>query len=545
VRTALFVLVLAATAATVALVAGNGGAGAQQSSERRPPVVILVLDEFPGDTLIDPGGHIDAARYPNFAALARTSTWFRNGHTVYDSTFKAVPAILDARLPRRGTAPDVRSHQPSIFHLMNRLGYDVIKVESGTAICPPWICPGARTRRPGVLKRLAGNGRPARLHKWIGAIRDRADPTFYIEHALMPHEPWIYLPSGHQSRPPGNDPIEGINRPEGFHDPELTDHNHLRHLLQVGFVDHQIGLLMRRMKRTGIFDRSLLIVVADHGIAFEVGVKERRQVSESNFEQVAAVPFFVKRPHQTAGRIDDSLVRNIDVVPTVADVLGTNVWWPHDGRSVFSPAERAQTEVEIPRRDFSRVLTMGKAEFERRRAALRVWRARKYGTGLQSELLFGDPWASAYRIGPHPELIGRRVADAPAGPVSGEIANAGLLDDVEPDKQILPTRVTGRLHGGEPGAMRDLAVAINGRIAAVGRSFHLDGQATEFFSLIVPETALRRGRNVAQLLEVGRDGEKSGTRAAGRAGRLALTALACSAARSDPERGSPASCARR
>ena len=191
-------------------------------------------------------------------------------------------------------------------------------------------------------------------------------------------------------------------------------------------------------------------------------------------------------------------MRNIDVVPTIADVLGTRVWWRHDGRSVFDPAERAQDTIEIPRRDFSRVLTMGRAEFERRRAALRVWRARKYGTGLQSELLFGDPWASAYRIGPHPELIGRRVAGAAA--VDGSIANADLLDDVEPSNQILPTRITGRLHGGRPGRLRDLAVAVNGRIAAVGRSFRLRGQSTEFFSMIVPETALRRGHNDVRLV---------------------------------------------
>ena len=502
-----FAFLLAIVAGAVAFAIAHGGAGAEPRAERRPPVVVLVLDEFPADTLIDPGGHIDAARYPNFAALARTSTWFRNGHTVYDSTFKAVPAILDARLPRPGTAPDVRSHQPSVFHLMHRLGYDVIKVESGTAVCPPYICPGARTRRPGVLKRLAGDGRPERLHKWIGAIRDRARPTFYMEHALLPHEPWIYLPSGHQSRPSGNDPIEGINRVEGFHDPRLTDHNHLRHLLQVGYVDRQIGLLMDRMKRTGVFDRSLLILVADHGIAFEVGVKERRQVSESNFEQVAAVPFFVKRPGQHVGRIDDSLVRNIDVVPTIADVLGTDVWWRHDGRSVFDPAERAQEEIEIPRRDFSRVLTMGKAEFERRRAALRAWRARKYGTGLQSQLLFGDPWAAAYRVGPHSELIGRRVSTAAVARSRGlhyTIANADLFKDVEPWAEVWPTRVTGRLSDGKPDALRDLAVAVNGRIAAVGRSFHLDGQPTEFFSLIVPESALRRGRNDVRLVVPGR-----------------------------------------
>ncbi len=468
--------------------------------------MLVVFDEFPADTLIGPDGRIDAARYPNFAALAGTSTWFRNAQTIYDSTFKAVPAILDARMPRKGTAPDVRSHQPSVFHLMNKLGYDVVKVESGTAVCPPWICPGARTRRPGVLKRLAGGGRPARLHRWIGAIRDRPRPTFYFQHALLPHEPWIYLPSGHQSRPPGNDPIEGINRAGGFDDPRLTDHNHLRHLLQVGYTDHQLGLIMQRMRRTGIFNRALFVVVADHGIAFEVGVKERRQVSETNFEQVAAVPFFVKAPGQTEGRVDDHIVRNLDVVPTVADLLHTRVWWHHDGRSVFSPAERARSTVSMTRRDFSRVISFGRDEFERRRQELRLWRARKYGTGAESELLFGDPWASAYRVGPHPELIGRPVTQAVAGTARAQIANLGLTAHVDPSAQILPTRVTGRLPGTPPGTMRDLAVAVNGRIRAVGRSFHLHGRHTEFFSLLVPETALRPGRNDVQLFEVRPDG---------------------------------------
>jgi Sulfatase len=508
VRAALLGLVVLAAAAAAVVALGHGGAGARDPAEARPPVVILVLDEFPADTLIGPDGRIDAARYPNFAALARTSTWFRNGQTVYDSTFKAVPAILDARMPRRGTAPDVRSHQPSIFGLMDRLGYDVIKVESGTAVCPPRICAGARSRRPGVLKRLAGNGRPARLHKWIGAIRDRPRPTFYFHHALLPHEPWIYLPSGRQSRPPGNDPIEGINRPEGFHDARLTDHNHLRHLLQVGHTDRQLGLIMLRMKRTGVLDRALLVVVADHGIAFEVGVKERRQVTESNFEQVAAVPFFVKAPGQTRGAVNDSIVRNIDIVPTVAQLLGTKVWWKHDGTSVFSEAARRRERVSMSRRDFSRVISYSKAEFEARRHALRLWRARKYGTGAESELLFGDPWESAYRIGPHRELIGQRVpaSTAVAGTLHARLANADLLADVEPSDPILPTRVTGRLPGTPRGAMRDLAVAVNGRIRAVGRSFHLDGRRMEFFSLIVPESALHAGRNSVELFEVRADG---------------------------------------
>jgi hypothetical protein len=475
----------------------------------RPPVVVVVFDEFPADTLLEPGGDIDAERYPNFAALAKTSTWFYNGHTIYDSTFKAVPAILDARMPRPRTAADVRSHQPSVFHLMNKLGYGVVKVESGTALCPPRICAGALTRRPGVLSRLAGRGRPARLHRWIGALRRRPKPTFYFHHALLPHEPWLYQPSGHQNRPAGEDPIPGINRPGGFHLPGLTDHNHLRHLLQVGYVDHELGLIVRRMKRTQIFDDALLIVVADHGYSFDMNVPGRRQVRDDNIEEIAPVPYFVKTPGQTDGAVDDSLVRTLDVVPTIADVLGTEVYWRHEGYSAFSDVTRGRERVEMPRRDFSRVVSISRDDLEPARERVRARRTAKFGTGAQSERAFGDPWASAYRIGPHPELLDRRVRRARvprSGRIRARVANANLLEDVDPEKPLFPSRVAGRVEGGRPGELRDVALAVNGRVAAVGRSFRLRGRAPEFFSLLVPDSALRPGANDVALFEVAPDG---------------------------------------
>lgn len=481
-----------------------------RSAERHPPVVVVVFDEFPADDLLGPDGRIDAERFPNFAELASISTWFPNGHTIYDSTFKAVPFILDGRLPKSGTAPDVRSHQPSVFHLMDRLGYEVFKVESASAVCPPSICEGARTRRPGVLKRLAGGGRPARFYNWIGAIRRRPRPSFYFHHALMPHEPWIYLPSGRQSRPAGNDPVQGISKLPGFDDPDLSVHNHLRHLLQVGYTDHQVGELLTRLKRTGLLRRALLIVTADHGYSFQVGVQSRRLLSERNVEEIAPVPFFVKAPGQTGGRVDESLVRNIDVVATVADLLGTSVSWKQDGHSAFSEATRRRRVLSIRTRDFAHEVRIGLPELERRRALWRQRWARLFGTGVQSRALYGDPWAMAYRIGPHPGLLDRRVAGLSVRPPNGigaEVVNAALVRHVNPSDRLLPTRVTGRLHGVPAGTQRDVAVAVNGRIRAVGRSFHLWRRSREYFSLMVPESALRAGRNRLELFEVLPGGE--------------------------------------
>ena len=134
-------LALAAAALAVGALALAGAwrggseatAGYAPDAKGRPPVVVLILDEFPTDDLLRPDGRIDARRFPNFARLASMSTWFPNAFTVYDSTFKAVPAILDARLPEKGSTPDVRSHQPSVYHLMHRLGYEIHKARRGCA----------------------------------------------------------------------------------------------------------------------------------------------------------------------------------------------------------------------------------------------------------------------------------------------------------------------------------------------------------------------------------------------------------------------------
>src|SRR5919109_3409015 len=412
-----------------------------QSAPRRPPVVVVVFDEFPADDLLRPDGSIDAERFPNFAELASISTWFPNGHTIYDSTFGTVPAILDGRTPRDFTAADVRSHKPSIFTMMDRLGYEVFKVESASAVCPQAVCPGARTRRPGVLPRLAGAGRPARFHKWVGAIRRRAEPGFYFQHSLMPHVPWLYLPSGRQSRPAGREPIWQINGEQGFADPQLSIHNHLRHLLQVGYTDRLVGQLLARLKRTGLLEHALIVVTADHGYSFKVGVPSRRLLSEGNVEEIAPVPLFIKAPGQMEAKVDESLATNLDIVATIADLLGTTVGYKQDGRSAFSETVRRRRGIAVSTRDFSRVVRIGLPELQRRRAALRRRWARLFGTGAESALLYGDPWARAYRIGPHRELLDRRVASLRVGGAGAEtptVQGRSLFAHVSRRDRIVP-----------------------------------------------------------------------------------------------------------
>ena len=64
-----------------------------------------------------------------------------------------------------------------------------------------------------------------------------------------------------------------------------------------------------------------------------------------------------------------------------------------------------------------------------------------------------------------------------------------------------------------PGRGATLAVAVNGRIEAVGRSFHLDGDPREHYSVMVPEATLHDGRNRVEVFEVPRGGTPAPARA--------------------------------
>jgi hypothetical protein len=79
------------------------------------------------------------------------------------------------------------------------------------------------------------------------------------------------------------------------------------------------------------------------------------------------------------------------------------------------------------------------------------------------------------------------------------VPDAGLRQSVS-NKRPLPSRVAGTISGGS--GTRNIAVAVNGRVRAVGRSLYVRGGRTELFTVLVPEGALRQGRNDVRVYQV-------------------------------------------
>ena len=466
---------------------------------RRPSVVLIVFDELGGDILLGPGGEIDAGRYPNFAALAGDGTWFPNAQTSYDSTTKAVPLILSGIAPHKGVGPVARDHPRSLFTTLGKRGYRIVTSEEATALCPRRYCPDESRRRPPIIPNLLA-GRAKRFERFVGSIKAGRRPTFWMKHALLPHGPWVYLPSGRRSpRRRGRELLPGMQTTPGFYDDYLRHHNEQRQLLQLGFADRLLGRLVARLKSQGMYDDTLIVVTADHGFAWKVGVDTRRSVDISNVDEVGPVPLIVKRPGPPRGGVNRALAQTLDVAPTVAAVLGVPLGYRADGRSAFSRAVRARRTVSLVKRDFSAVVRLSRETWLARRAAVVRRRLRELGSG---------DWPSLFTaFGPNRALIGQRVdrVRARAG-ARATLSLARSFARVKPASGIVPCQIAGRIRGSAPGRERDIAVAVNGRIEAVGRSFHLRGERVESYSVMVPEDSLDEGRNRVEVLEVANDG---------------------------------------
>ena len=107
--------------------------------DSKAPVVFIVFDELPLVSLLDRAGEMDVRRYPNFAALAETSTWYKYTATAHDLTLWAVPALLTGDLPDQSLVPTTANYPGNLFTLLDR-SHGLNVMESHTYLCPSDMC---------------------------------------------------------------------------------------------------------------------------------------------------------------------------------------------------------------------------------------------------------------------------------------------------------------------------------------------------------------------------------------------------------------------
>lgn len=490
----------------------------------RRPLVLVVFDALPTTSLMKPDETLDAQRFPGFAELARESVWFRDATTVHDHTSQAVPAILTGLRPEGvERVPVVAEHPRNLFTLLGG-AWDLVVHEEATALCPPGLL-SARVEGAALLPRLrllghdaalawlhvvtpaalagglppidrswAGFGavegeepRTAHLERFLRSLAPGARPAVHFLHVTLPHEPYVFLPSGRRyavsDELPGLDPTARWGT--WSQDAWAVTQAHQRHLLQLQHVDRQLARLIGRLRDVGAWDDAVVVVTADHGVSFVPG-ENRRTLTRANAADILSVPLFVKVPGGPRGAIDDGNAETIDVLPTIADALGVPVPWSVDGASLLRADPRRPTKRATSRTP----LGPGEGSVLELPAGLAAGRRASAAARLQT---LGDDLLS---VGPVPALVGERVTglQVDEGPFSVVLAEPGALEDVDPAGPRVPAFVTGWTDAGLP-----LAIAVNGVVRATTQAY-ADGRGR--FAAIVPEDAFVAGPNHVEVLGV-------------------------------------------
>jgi Sulfatase len=532
------------------LVVSSGSAEAAAVRVRATtPIVFLLFDEFPVIDLQQADGGIDAKRFPNFAKLASVSTWYRNTTTVSASTTVAVPAILSGQKPKKGALPILRDHPNNLFTLLGHR-YRMAVTESQTRLCPQRFCKRKDAGTGSRLSSLYSDVRVVYLHliappaleqrlpvideSWgdfggrstsedaepsaadstgppkvdlstfyLSRVRDfnrfvasfrkpgTGPPTLYFLHVLLPHTPWLYFPDG-RARAVTTTNAPGRNGELWFNS-QLAVQAWQRHLEQVGYTDKLLGKFLARLHQVGLWDKALVIVTPDHGISFRGG-DLRRRPTRKNLAELAFTPLFVKLPDQQEGRVVDSRhVSTLDVLPTIADVLGITIPWHVEGTSVLKGGAGSTTvDVAGVREPYAAARTQRRASLARELSL--------FGSG---------DWGAQFAgTGPYRRLVGAPVSglDVASGtPASAHLDAVGskLVRRFPRNSSLVPSPLAGTLSGVKAG--QAVALAVNGRIAAVSVAYRNPGGGPVRFSELVGENAFRAGRNAIRVYVVSGD----------------------------------------
>ncbi|MEZ5978846.1 MAG: sulfatase [Planctomycetota bacterium] len=381
-------LLLGVVAASLAAACSDGGEADAPSgrdpfdlSGTRPPVVLVIVDTLRADRLGCYGCELDTS--PNIDAFAEGAYLFDSNTTQCNSTFPSITSIMTGLYVRTHSnylpvpiAGVTRSNggDGSMADRLGDEGYWNVGVVSHRA----WVDdPSDTAIRRGwddysaIPSTLEGEERWAaanagytneRAKVLLDRYRDEhADrPLFLWVHYFDPHTP--YTPPEHlrdrwvehHTKQLGVDEwrAELLTVPaeqryawiESRTDVPQRKRADLRLALdrayydaEVAYTDEKVGELFEELGRTGTFDDAIVVFMADHGENLEDRRTGRRRIAFTHdrlFEPVVHTPLIVKLPHQTEGAVSHALTQNIDVLPTIVDLLDLPDGPKIEGRSL-------------------------------------------------------------------------------------------------------------------------------------------------------------------------------------------------------------------
>lgn len=301
---------------------------------RDAPVILISIDTLRADRL--PAYGYDALSTPAIEGLARDGVVFRQAFSHVPLTLPSHLSIFTGLLPHRhgvranvgysvelGDVPDLagllKSHGYATGAAVSALplarrsgfgaGFDHFDDADGFAGLP-------------VFQRAGLESLQASL-PWLRARADDEKPFFFFFHIFEPHQSLI--------------PDAAFTDGGSTYDAEVVH------------ADHVIGALLNELRRLGVYDKAVVVLLSDHGEG--LGDHGETEHGMLLYREALHVPWMLKLPNNAeAGRAVQEPVGLTDVLPTLLDLLGLPVPQDLDGRSRRPWILGAETEQLPPPR---------------------------------------------------------------------------------------------------------------------------------------------------------------------------------------------------
>jgi len=177
----------------------------------------------------------------------------------------------------------------------------------------------------------------------LDRVKGDKRPFFLFINYMDAHAPYI-PPPPFDTMYPGKDEDftaakffdleEGVMKLER----DITDHEHNHIVSQydggISYLDFQTNTFLDRLRKLGLYENSIIIVTSDHGESF--GERNFIDHGVSVYQDQVYVPLIIKYPNQSSGRIVNTVVNSVDILPTILSVSGINLPQHISGKSLVN-----------------------------------------------------------------------------------------------------------------------------------------------------------------------------------------------------------------
>ncbi|MSP62951.1 MAG: hypothetical protein EXR72_21975 [Myxococcales bacterium] len=338
-----------------------------------PSILLIAVDSLRADR-VGPG-HEKVA--PRLAELASRSVRFESAYVTIPRTFPSWATLLSGRWPHhhrlRHMFPDAalrRKASPLLPSLLaarglhgavvsdfsgeifsrwdagfkdRRVPYFDLKTivsQAGLNLHPalvPWAASATGHRLATSLEAAPDNADPDRLaDRVIATLRERAreGPFFVTAFFSTPHfpyaapDPWYrrFTAPDYEGRFRYHKPVAALATTDGAMD--ARDETQVRALYDgaVASVDDAIGRILDELTRSGLADRTIVVVIADHGENLYEDGRGMGHGEHLRGDHMLHIPLVIHDPvHRFPPHTVPGVVRDVDLAPTLAALAGATI----------------------------------------------------------------------------------------------------------------------------------------------------------------------------------------------------------------------------